>query len=58
MQVTHRNWALAGASGFGIAGLFHKTAAVVEPAAEAAVAEAVEALRKALLDRDKASWNS
>jgi ketosteroid isomerase-like protein len=54
MQVTRRELAVAGALAFGSASLLQRTAARAEPADEAAVSQAVEALRKALLDKDKA----
>jgi ketosteroid isomerase-like protein len=45
---------VAAAVAIGAAGLFENGAAATEPADEAAVAQSVEALRKALLDKDKA----
>ncbi len=54
MQFTRRNLAVAGALAFGMSGLLRGSAALAEGADEAAVKEAVEALRKALLAADKA----
>ena len=54
MQVTRRDLAVAGALAFGASSLLHRTAAHAEPADEAAVSQAVEELRKALLEKDKA----
>jgi len=53
MHVTRRNLAIAGALALGTSSLLHSTAARAEAADEAAVHQAVEALRKALLDGDK-----
>jgi ketosteroid isomerase-like protein len=53
MQMTRRELTVAGALGFGASSLLHRTAAHAEPADETAVSQAVEALRKALLDKDK-----
>ena len=53
MQVTRRNLAIAGALAVGTSGLLQRTSANAEAADEAAVAQAVEAIRKALLDKDK-----
>jgi ketosteroid isomerase-like protein len=52
MQVTRRD--LAGALALGASSLLYDTAALAEPAEEAAVDQAVEALRKAILEKDKA----
>ena len=54
MQITRRDLAAAGALALGALSLLPDTAAPAEPADEAAVAQAVEALRKALLEQDKA----
>jgi ketosteroid isomerase-like protein len=54
MQVSRRDLAAAGVAAFGVSSLLHRTAAQAEPAEEAAVSQGVEALRKALLDKDKA----
>ncbi|MBV8095972.1 MAG: nuclear transport factor 2 family protein [Acetobacteraceae bacterium] len=53
MQVSRRDLAAAGALALGVSSLLHRTAARAEPADEAAVSQGVEALRKALLDKDK-----
>lgn len=54
MQVTRRNLAVAGAAALGVASLLRGSAALSEPSDAAAVKENVEALRKALLAKDKA----
>jgi ketosteroid isomerase-like protein len=54
MGVTRRNLAVAGALALGASSLFGSTEAFAESGDEAAVNQAVEALRKALLDADKA----
>ena len=54
MQITRRELAAAGAVAFGASSLLHATSAPAEPADEAAMSQAVDALRKALLDKDKA----
>jgi ketosteroid isomerase-like protein len=54
MQITRREMAVAGALGFGAPSLLYPAATHAEPSGEAAVSEAVEALRKGLLDKDKA----
>ena len=54
MRVTRRNLAIAGAVAFGAASLLHGSAGHADAADEAAVKDAVEALRKALLAADKA----
>jgi ketosteroid isomerase-like protein len=54
MQVTRRDLAVAGALVLGVSSLLYDTAALAEPAEEAAVDQAVEALRKAILEKDKA----
>jgi len=53
MQVTRRDLAIGGALALGASSLLQHTAAHAEAADEAAVSQAVEALRKALLDKDK-----
>ena len=54
MHVTRRNLAVAGVLALGTSSLLHSTAVVAESSDEAAVNQAVEALRKALLAADKA----
>lgn len=54
MQISRRDLAAAGALAFGASSLLQHAAARAEPAEEAAVNQGVEALRKALLDKDKA----
>jgi ketosteroid isomerase-like protein len=54
MQVTRRDLAVAGALALGASSLLYDAAALAEPAEEAAVDQAVEALRKAILEKDKA----
>ncbi len=54
MQVTRRNLAVAGGLALGAASLLRGSAALAEASDEAAVKENVEALRKALLGKDKA----
>ena len=54
MQVSRRDLAVAGALAFGASSLLQRTAAHAEAADEATVSQAVEELRKALLDKDKA----
>jgi ketosteroid isomerase-like protein len=54
MDVTRRNLAVAGVLALGTSSLLHSTAVVAESSDEAAVNQAVEALRKALLEGDKA----
>jgi ketosteroid isomerase-like protein len=54
MQVSRRELAVASALTIGASGLLRRTAAHAEPADEVAVSQAVEELRKALLDKDKA----
>src|SRR5438445_13211976 len=54
MHVTRRNLAVAGVFALGTSSLLHSIAAHAESADETAVNQAVEALRKALLDGDKA----
>jgi len=54
MKLSRRDLAAAGAFALGAASLLHSTAVVAESSDEAAVTQAVEALRKALLEADKA----
>lgn len=54
MHVTRRDLAFASALALGGSTLLHTTAALAEGGDEAAVDRSVEALRKALLDADKA----
>lgn len=54
MQVTRRNLAVAGVLTLGASRLLYNAAAAAEPSDEMAVTKAVEALRKALLEQDKA----
>ena len=54
MHVTRRNLAVAGVLALGTSSLLHSAAVVAESSDEAAVNQAVEALRKALLEGDKA----
>ena len=54
MGITRRHMAVGGALALGAASLLRGTAAIAESADEAAVAAAIEALRKAMLDADKA----
>ena len=54
MHVTRRNLAVAGVLALGTSSLLHSAAVVAESSDEAAVNQAVEALRKALLAADKA----
>jgi ketosteroid isomerase-like protein len=54
MHLTRRELTFAAAVAIGAAGLFENGAAATEPADEATVAQSVEALRKALLDKDRA----
>jgi hypothetical protein len=54
MQVTRRNLAVAGVLALGASSLLHGTAVVAESGDEAAVNQAVDALRKARLEADKA----
>jgi ketosteroid isomerase-like protein len=54
MNVTRRNLAIAGAAALGAASLLRGSAALTDASDEAAVKDAVEALRKALLAADKA----
>ena len=54
MHVTRRNLAVAGVLALGTSSLLHSAAVVAESSDQAAVSQAVEALRKALLEADKA----
>ena len=54
MQVTRRGLAVASILALGDSNLLQRTAAHAEAADESAIGQAVEALRKALLDNDKA----
>jgi Domain of unknown function (DUF4440) len=53
MEITRRNLAAAGALAFGMSSLLRDTPALAEAGDDAAVGQAVEALRKALLTADK-----
>jgi hypothetical protein len=53
MRITRRHLAVAGALALGGVGLGWRSSAVAESADEAAVAQAIEALRKALVSQDK-----
>jgi ketosteroid isomerase-like protein len=54
MQMTRRELAVAGAVAAAASGVLMRDAARAEPGDDAAVSQAVEELRKALLDKDKA----
>jgi ketosteroid isomerase-like protein len=54
MDATRRELAVAGVLALGASSLLHSTAAVAESGDAAAVGQAVDALRKALLEADKA----
>jgi hypothetical protein len=54
MRITRRYLTIAGALALGGVGLWRSSSAVAESADEAAVAQAVEALRKAILGQEKA----
>jgi hypothetical protein len=54
MRITRRHLAVAGALALGGLGLWQSSSAVAESADEAAVAQAVEALRKAIFGQEKA----
>jgi len=54
MRITRRHLAVAGALALGGLGLWPRSSAVAESADEAAVAQAVEALRKAIFGQEKA----
>jgi ketosteroid isomerase-like protein len=53
MRITRRHLAVAGALALGGVGLLRSSSVVAESADEAAVAQAVEALRKAVFGQDK-----
>jgi hypothetical protein len=53
MDITRRHLAVAGVLALGGVGLLRRSAAVAASADEAAVAQAVEALRKAILGQEK-----
>ena len=53
MRITRRYLTMAGALALGGVGLWRRSSAVAASADEAAVAQAVEALRKAILEQDK-----
>ena len=53
MNITRRHLAVAGTLALGGLGLVRRSSAVAESADEAAVAQAVEALRKAILAQEK-----
>src|SRR5512134_3813132 len=53
MRITRRYLTVAGALALGGVGLWRRSSAVAASADEAAVAQAVEALRKAILEQDK-----
>src|ERR671938_3141 len=54
MSITRRHLTMVGALALGGVGVWRRSSAVAASADEAAVAEAVEALRKAILQQDKA----
>jgi ketosteroid isomerase-like protein len=54
MHVTRRDLAVMGAVALGASSLLRRSTALADPADEAAVKQQVEALRKALLQADKA----
>ena len=53
MEITRRHLAAAGALALGMSSLLHSNPSVAGTADEAAVDKAVEALRKALMEKDK-----
>jgi hypothetical protein len=53
MQITRRHLTIAGALALGGVGVWRRSSAVAASADEAAVAQAVEALRKAILTQEK-----
>ena len=53
MEITRRYLSAAGALAFGMSGLLRSAPSLAESAEEAAVDKAVEALRKALTEKDK-----
>ena len=58
MRITRRHLAVAGALALGGLGLWQSSSAVAESADEAAVAQAVEALRKAIFGQEKAQFEA
>jgi hypothetical protein len=54
MEITRRHLAAVGAVAFGMSSLLRSAPSLADSAEEAAVDKAVEALRKALLEKDKA----
>ena len=54
MEITRRHLAAAGTLAVGMTGLLESTSSFAESAEEAAVDKAVETLRKALLEKDRA----
>jgi hypothetical protein len=54
MRITRRHLTMAGALTLGGMGLLRSASVVAESADEAAVAQAIEAMRKAVLAQDKA----
>ena len=54
MRLSRRNVAFAGALALGTSGLLSRSAAIAQSGEEAAVNQAIEALRKAMVDADKA----
>jgi hypothetical protein len=54
MHVTRRDLAVAGALALGASSLLHGRAGAAEPSDDKTVAQAVEELRKAILEQDKA----
>ena len=54
MEITRRHLATAGALALGTLSLSHSPSSAADTAEEAAVDKAVEALRKALIEKDKA----
>jgi hypothetical protein len=53
MRITRRHFAVAGALALGGVGLWRRPSAVAASADEAAVAQAIEAMRKAVLEQNK-----
>ena len=58
MSITRRHLAMAGAFALGGVGLWRHASAVAASADEEAVAQAVEALRKAVLVQEKSQWEA
>jgi len=58
MEITRRNLAAAGVLAIGAASLLQSGTAMADSADATAVDKAVEALRKGLLERIRASWRS